>query len=151
MIPSFYNTPTNMIKSWYPCSLQRLPFLLLFPFTAHPVWPPALCQHPRCSDHTWDPLTDPFQDFCGKMKTHLSLVCETGSSASQNIVSVELVGVIPLSGVHVFTCIIIKSGRRSNASDHRTVLKEGKWNLPAAYLSQEMKRVSSCSTQGQVC
>lgn len=75
----------------------------------------------------------------------------TGSSASQNIASVELVGVIHLSGVRVFTCIVIKSGRRSNASDHRTVLKEGKWDLPAAYLSQEMKRVSSCSTQEQVC
>jgi len=64
---------------------------------------------------------------------------ETGSSASQNIVSTDLLGVIHLSEMHVFTCIIAKAGGRSDASDHNVVIKEGKQNLPAAYLSQMMK------------
>lgn len=96
------------------------------------------------------PSPRPLSRFLGRDKNVCPL-SETGSSASQNIASVDLVGVIHLSGVHVFTCISIKAGRRSNASDHIIVIKKGKWNLPAAYLSQEMKRMSSCSTQEQGC
>lgn len=92
----------------------------------------------------------PFK-ISGERWKHVCPLSETGSSASQNIVSADLVGVIHLSGVRVFTCIGIKAGRRSNTSDHSVVIQEGKRNLPAAYLSQEMKWVSSCSTQEQVC
>lgn len=92
----------------------------------------------------------PFK-ISGERWKHVCPLSERGSAASQNIVSADLVGVIRLSGVRVFTCISIKAGRRSNASDHSIAIKEGKQNLPAAYLSQEAKRVSSCSTQEQVC
>lgn len=81
----------------------------------------------------------PFK-ISGERWKHVCPLSERGSAASQNIVSADLVGVIRLSGVRVFTCISIKAGRRSNASDHSVVIKEGKRNLPAAYLSQEAKR-----------
>lgn len=145
MFYSFYKTPTNAIKSWYPCSLHWQSFFLLLPLSAHPTQPPAHCRHSWCSDHTWDPLTNPFQDFWGEMKT-LWVKQEV-----QQVKTLSLVGVIRLSGVRVFTCAGIQAGRRSNASDRGGVIKGGKRNLPAALLSQEMKRVSSCSTQEQVC
>lgn len=82
---------------------------------------------------------NPFK-VSGDRWKHLCLLNETGSSASQNIVSTDLLGVIHLSEMHVFTCIVTKASRRSDASDHSVVIKEGKQNLPAADLSQEMKR-----------
>ncbi|KAK4827352.1 hypothetical protein QYF61_017277, partial [Mycteria americana] len=74
--------------------------------------PGSLSPSPVLRSHL-DPLPDPFQDFWGEMKTR----------------------------VRVFTCTGIKAGRRSSTSDHSVVIKEGKRNLPAAYLSQEMKRL----------
>lgn len=148
MFHSFYNTPTNMIQSQYPFSLHHQPF-----FSSSPS--PHTLRGPRLSVDTLGaqiaPGTlspTPFK-ISGERWKHICPLRETGSSASQNVVSADLVGVIHLSGVRVFTCISVKAGRRSNTSDHSSVIKKGKQNLPAAYLSREMKLVSSCSTWEQ--
>lgn len=111
--------------------------------------PGLLSTSPMLRSHL-GPSHRPLSRFLGKRRKRVCPLSERGSSASQNIACAELVRVICLSGVRVFTCIGIKAGRRSNASDRGVAIREGKWNLPAAHGSQEMKRVSSCSTQEQL-
>lgn len=126
-------------------------FFPLFPLSAHPMQPPARCQHSRCSDHTWDPLTDPFQDFWGEMKT-LGAKQEV-----QQVKTLSAVVVTHLSGARVSTCA---GARQAAAPTHPTTA--GGWikagmdkgrgaELPAALLGLEPERLRSSSSQGQLC
>ena len=145
MFHRFYNIPTNTIKSWYPCSLHWGLFFCSS-LQLHIQCGPQLTVNILGAQITPGTLSlNPFK-ISGERWKHVCPLNERGSSASQNIVCADLVGVIHLSGKQVFTCISIKAGRRSNASDHSIAIREAKRNLPAAYLSQEIKRVISCST-----
>lgn len=104
----------QFLQDTYKCDQILIPlfsaltdFFLLFPLSARPTQPPAHCQHSRCSDHTWDPLTDPFQHFWGEMKP-LGAKQEV-----QQVKTLSVVGVIHLSAARVFTC----AGSGSSASD----------------------------------
>lgn len=106
--------------------------------------PPACCQHSRCSDHTWDPLTDPFQDFWGEMKT-LGAKQEV-----QQVKTLSVVGVIHLSGARVFTCAAL---RQAGGPTHPTAAGDegGEAELANSTAQPGAGTVSCCSPEGQVC
>lgn len=114
MFYSFYKTPTNVIKSWYPCSLPWHFFFLLFPLSTHPMQPPgSLSAFPALRSHL-GPSHRPLSRFLGRDENTLS---ERGSSASRSSVSGW--------GYPFVWCVFVpvRSGMRAAGTAHPTAAR----------------------------